>query len=131
VAAVVTGVVALAGLVVVHEDAPSFFHGLVTRGLPAIVASAVFGLAALFLVRRAHPRELQLLAVVPSGSIVLGWGLAQYPNLLGTAAPLQEQAAPAPTLWALTIVAAAALLLVIPSITLLFVLQQRGSVSAE
>ncbi|MFI6073968.1 hypothetical protein ACIA5C_20590 [Actinoplanes sp. NPDC051343] len=58
--------------------------------------------------------------------MVLGWGIAQYPFLLGTHLTIAAAAAPAPTLWALTIVAAAALLAVIPAVALLFILQQRG-----
>ncbi|MEU7813011.1 cytochrome ubiquinol oxidase subunit I [Pseudonocardia sp. NPDC049154] len=55
-----------------------------------------------------------------------GLGVAQYPYLLGTHLPIAAAAAPLPTLSALTVVAAAALVLVVPSMGLLFVLQQRG-----
>jgi cytochrome d ubiquinol oxidase subunit II len=53
-------------------------------------------------------------------------GVAQYPGLLGTHLPIEVAAAPAATLWALTVVAAAALVVVVPALALLFVLQQRG-----
>jgi cytochrome bd ubiquinol oxidase subunit II len=53
-------------------------------------------------------------------------GGAQYPYMLGTHLPIAVAAAPVPTLSALTVVAAVALVLVAPSIGLLFVLQQRG-----
>jgi cytochrome d ubiquinol oxidase subunit II len=67
-----------------------------------------------------------VLAVAAAGTIIAGWGVAQYPYLLGTHLTIGAAAAPAPTLVALTVVAAAALVLVVPSIGLLFVLQQRG-----
>jgi cytochrome d ubiquinol oxidase subunit II len=126
VTAVVTGVVALAGIAILHADAPRLFDGLLSRGLPLVVLSGACGLAALALLGRAAPRLLQGLAVTAVAAVVLGWGAAQYPFLLGTHLSIRAAAAPASTLWALTAVAAAALLLVVPSMALLFVLQQRG-----
>jgi cytochrome d ubiquinol oxidase subunit II len=123
---IVTGLVALSGLIVLHLDAPQLFHGLITRGLPLLLLSAGSGLAALFLVGQAPIRVLQLLAVLPAGTLVLGWGVAQYPNMLSTSAPIQQAAAPTPTLWALTAVAAGAVLVIAPSLALLLALQQRG-----
>jgi cytochrome bd ubiquinol oxidase subunit II len=52
-------------------------------------------------------------------------GVAQYPELLGTHLTMQQEAA-VPTLGALTVVAAAALVLVVPAIVLIFVQKQRG-----
>ncbi len=63
--------------------------------------------------------------------MIAGWGVAQYPNLLGTYTTIGAAAAPAPTLWALTIVAAVALAVVVPSMALLFVLAQRGSLDTS
>jgi cytochrome d ubiquinol oxidase subunit II len=122
----VSGLAALAGLFVLHQDAPRLLHGLLTRGLVLVLLSAVSGMAALLLAHRAPPRILQLLAVLPVGALVLGWGVAQYPDMLATSAPIQQAAAPSATLWALTLVAAGALLLILPSLALLLTLQQRG-----
>jgi cytochrome d ubiquinol oxidase subunit II len=82
--------------------------------------------AALALLRRAAPRQVQGLAVLAVAAVMVGWGVAQYPYLLGTHLSIGEAAAPPATLWALTGVAAAALLIVVPSMGLLFVLAQRG-----
>jgi cytochrome d ubiquinol oxidase subunit II len=130
VTAVVTGVVALAGIAILRADAPRLFHGLLTRGLLLVVVSGLCGLAALGLIRRAAPRLVQGLAVTAVGAVVAGWGVAQYPYLLGTHLSIAAAAAPRSTLVALTVVAAAALLLVVPSMALLFVLQQRGRLEA-
>src|SRR4051812_30791445 len=126
VTAVVTGAVALAGIAILRSDAPRLFHGLLSRGLVFVVLSGVCGLGSLFLASRAAPRLIQALAVSAVGAIVVGWGVAQYPYLLGTHLSIAEAAAPTSTLVALTVVAVAAVLLVVPSMALLFVLQQRG-----
>jgi cytochrome d ubiquinol oxidase subunit II len=130
VTALVAGAVSLAGIAVLHADSPRLFSGLLGRGLVLVVVSALCGLAALLFLGRLAPRLLQLLAVLAAASIVAGWGVAQYPYLLGTHLRIAAAAAPTPTLVALTVVAGAALLLVLPSIGLLFVLQQRGRLEA-
>jgi cytochrome d ubiquinol oxidase subunit II len=130
VTAVVTGVVALVGIAVLHADAPRLFDGLLSRGLPLVILSGACGLLALLLLSRAAPRLLQGLAVAAVASVVVGWGVAQYPYLLGTHLSIQVAAAPTSTLWSLTLVAAAALILVVPSLGLLFSLQQRGRLEA-
>jgi cytochrome d ubiquinol oxidase subunit II len=130
-AALITGAVALAGIAFLHADAPRLLHGLLTRGLALIILSALCGLGSLTLLRHASPRAAQAAAVGAAGTVVAGWGVAQYPYLLGDHLRIAEAAAPAPTLWALTVVAAAALLLVVPSIALLFALHQSGRLDSH
>jgi cytochrome bd ubiquinol oxidase subunit II len=125
-AAVVTGAVSLAGIAVLHGDSPRLFHELLGRGLPLVLLAALCGLASVVLLRRLPPWLLQGLAVAAVAAVIVGWGVAQYPYLLGTHLTIGQAAAPTPTLWALTVVAAAALLLVVPAMALLFVLAQRG-----
>ena len=129
--AVVTGAVALVGIVVLHADSPRLFDALLTRGLPLVVLSGLCGLAALLLVRRLPPRAVQALAVLAVAAVIAGWGTAQYPYLLGTHTTIAQAAAPAPTLVSLTVVAAVALLVVVPSMALLFVLSQRGTLESS
>ena len=112
--AAVTGVVVLAGIAVLRADAPQLFRELTSRGLPLVIASAVCGVAALVLLPRAAPGVLRLLAVGAVATVVAGWGVAQYPYLLGTHLPIADAASPLPTLWVLTVVAAAAVVLVAP-----------------
>ena len=94
-------------------------------------ALAVCGLAALVLLPRAAPALLRVLAVGAVVAVVAGWGVAQYPYLLGNHLPIDQGAAPTPTLWVLLVVAAVAVAVVAPSIGLLFVLQQRGRLEVE
>ena len=126
IAAVVTGAVALGGIAVLRADSPRLFDHLLSRGLPLVLLSALCGLASVALIRRAAPRLLQALAVTAVAAVIAGWGVAQYPFLLGTHLTIGEAAAPTATLVVLTVVAAVAALLVVPSMGLLFVLAQRG-----
>ncbi|MCU1655502.1 MAG: cytochrome d ubiquinol oxidase subunit, partial [Pseudonocardiales bacterium] len=125
-AAVVAGAVSILGLFVLNADAHRLYVHLLHQGAPFVAISALAGLDALLTLRSATPRLVRVVAVVAVGSVLVGWGVAQYPYLLGTHLSIAEAAAPRPTLAALTAVAIAAVVLVVPSIGLLFVLQQRG-----
>ncbi|SCF90799.1 MULTISPECIES: cytochrome d ubiquinol oxidase subunit II [unclassified Streptomyces] len=130
-AGVVTGLVGLAGIFVLQADSPRLFHQLSHRGLPLLIVSALSGLLSLFLLRREKPLALRMLAALAVATVVCGWGVAQYPYLLGTHLTIAEAAAPAPTLWVLTGVACAAGLLVAPSLAVLYVLQNRGRLESR
>ena len=58
--------------------------------------------------------------------MVCGWGVAQYPYLLGTHLTLDEAASPRATLQVLIVVACVAGVTVLPSLVLLFRLAGRG-----
>jgi cytochrome d ubiquinol oxidase subunit II len=122
----VTGLVALTGILVLNADAPRLVHGLLSRGAVLLALSAVCGIAALVLLPRADRRVIRALAVGAVAAVVLGWGVAQYPYLLGTHLPIGAASAPAATLWVLTVVAAVAVVIVVPALALLLVLHQRG-----
>jgi cytochrome d ubiquinol oxidase subunit II len=125
-AAAATGALALGGIAILHADAPRLFHQLLRPGLPLVLVSAAAGLAVLLLLPSGRPRLLQLLGALAVAAVVAGWGAAQYPYLLGTHTSIAATAAPTPTLWALTTVAAAAAVIVVPALGLLFTLQQRS-----
>ncbi|WP_432843409.1 cytochrome d ubiquinol oxidase subunit II [Dactylosporangium sp. CA-092794] len=125
--ALLTGIAALAGIEVLHVDAPPLLHGLLTRGLPLMIISALCGVGSLTLLRHAPPRVSQAAAVGAAATVVAGWGVAEYPYLLGDHLRIAEAAAPPATLLALTVIAAFAVLVVAPSFVLLYVLHQAGS----
>jgi cytochrome bd ubiquinol oxidase subunit II len=120
------GALALAGVVVLHEDARYVFDGLVEEGLPLVVVSAACGGGALVLLLRGAERAARPLAVLAVAAVVWGWGFAQYPYLLPTSLTVSDAAAPDDTLVALMAVFGAAVLVVVPALALLFSLQQRG-----
>jgi cytochrome d ubiquinol oxidase subunit II len=125
VAAVVAGLVALAGIVVLHADAIYVFHGLTSRALPLVILSALCGMGSLVLLTRASHTGARLLAVGAVATVVLGWGVAQYPYILPTSLRLSAAAAPDATLWSVVIVFLVAAVVILPSLGLLYYLDQR------
>jgi cytochrome d ubiquinol oxidase subunit II len=125
-AGTVAGGLSLGGIFVLRADAQPLFERLLGRGLPLIVLSAGTGLATLGLLHRSTSGRLRLLAVVAVVSIVAGWGVAEYPLLLGTHLPIAEAAAPEATLTSVVVVFAVAVVVCLPSFALLYVLQERG-----
>jgi cytochrome d ubiquinol oxidase subunit II len=124
-AAIVAGIVALAGIVVLHADSVYVFHGLMSRALPLVIVSALCGLGSLVLLMRSNHSGARLLAMGAVATVVLGWGVAQYPYILPTSMKLSAAAAPDPTLWSVVIVFVVAAVVILPSLGLLYYLDQR------
>jgi len=130
-AAGATGGLALAGILVFRADARFIFDGLVGEALPLVIASAVCGLGVLALLQRGAQRGARVLAVGAVAAVVAGWGVAQYPYLLPKALTISAGAADPASLTAVLIVFGVAVLLVIPSLGLLYVLTQRSMLEEE
>jgi cytochrome bd-type quinol oxidase subunit 2 len=127
---VCAGVLALAGLVVVHADARALFHGLTRDGGAAMVAvSAAAGLATLALVWRGHFGPARGFAAVAVAAIVVGWALAQRPVLL-PGLTVEQAAAGRATLIAVVIAVVAGAAMLGPSLILLFRLLLRNRLHA-
>ena len=125
-AAGAAGLISLGGLAVLHGAADHLLHRLLGPGIPFVALSVVTGLGVLGLLRRADPRVLRVMAAVAVGSLIAGWGVAQYPYLLGNHATIVASAAPPATLGTLAGIFFVAAALVLPSLGLLYVLHQRG-----
>ena len=125
-AAVAAGVVAAVGVFVLHADDAYIFQALAERGWPLLALSAVCGVAALFLLRRNTRRATRLLGAVAVAAIVWGWGVAQYPYVLPQSLTISAAAGAPATLQWLVVVVIAAVLLVIPSLVLVFRLDQQS-----
>jgi cytochrome d ubiquinol oxidase subunit II len=126
-AGALSGAVAIGGIFVLRADARHLFDRLTGAALPLVIISAVCGLAALALLRSASPTPLRALAVLAVATVVAGWGVAQYPYLLGTHLRLHAAAAPSATLWSIVVIFGVAAIVVVPSLALLYVLQQKGT----
>jgi len=129
IAAVVTGALAAAGLVLLHSDAKDVFDGLTGDGLPLVILSLACGIGVLALLHRGARRGARPLAVGAVAAVVWGWGVAQDPYLLPPKLTIADAAAPSATLTSLLIVFGVAVLVVLPSIGLLFTLVQRNLVA--
>jgi cytochrome d ubiquinol oxidase subunit II len=125
-AALAAGALAVAGILVLRSDARAVYDRLTHEGLPLVIVSGLCGLAVLALLRHRAPRGARPLAVAALVAVIWGWGVAQYPYLLPPRLTIAGAAAPGPTLTGVLIVFAAAVVLVLPSIALLFTLAQRS-----
>ena len=130
-AALAAGALAVAGIVVLRVDAPILADELARRGWPLVVASGLFGTAALVLLRRDASRGTRVLAVAAVVSVVWGWGVAQYPDILPGSLSLTDAAAPPGSLGALLVVFVVAALVIAPSLALLFYLDQRSRLESH
>jgi len=128
IAAVVTGGLAAVGLVLLHSDARYLFDGLTGDGLPLVILSLLCGIAVLVLLRRGARRGARPLAVGAVAAVIWGWGVAQHPYLLPQKLTIADAAAPSATLSSVLIVFGVAVVLVLPSIGLLYTLVQRNLV---
>jgi cytochrome bd ubiquinol oxidase subunit II len=128
IAALVAGLIAVGGIIALHHNAHYVYDRLTSNALPLVIVSGLAGLAVLILLRRGAQKYARPLAIVAVVTVVWGWAVAQYPYLLPTSLTIDDAAAPSDTLTALLIVFGAAVLLVIPSIVLLYTLAQRSMV---
>jgi cytochrome d ubiquinol oxidase subunit II len=121
----VTGLAALIGVLPLRADAPTLFDGLTGRGLPLVVLSAVAGVAALWCLLARRFELARVAAVVAVGSVVLGWGVGQWPWLLVDEVEVEAAAGASATLWGLVITFGAAAVLVVPALGYLYWITQR------
>jgi cytochrome d ubiquinol oxidase subunit II len=110
-AAVVAGVVSIAGIFVLKADAEYLFHGLTSRALPLVIVSALCGTAVV--------------------SIVVGWGVAQWEYILPESLTVQDAAASSGTIGAVIVATVLAVLLIFPAFALLYRLDQKGLLPEE
>jgi cytochrome d ubiquinol oxidase subunit II len=128
IAALVAGALALAGLFALHRDARYVFDRLTSQALPLVILSVACGIAVLVLLRRNARRGARALSVGAVAAVIWGWGVAQYPYLLPEKLTIADAASPSETLTSVLIVFGIAVLLVLPSLGLLYALVQRNIV---
>jgi cytochrome d ubiquinol oxidase subunit II len=126
VAGLVAGLIAVVGIVVLHGDAPALSHGLLHRGLPLVAASASAGLIALVLLYRRHFLLARMAAALAVTAVIWGWAAAQYPYLLQSRLTIAAAAANRSVLLATLISLLAGAVLLVPSLTWLYLIFQRA-----
>jgi cytochrome bd ubiquinol oxidase subunit II len=129
--AVAAGIVAFAGIFVLHDYARYVYDGLTSRALALVIISAVCGLGAIVLLHRGAHRGARLLAVGAVATVVAAWGVAQWPYILPTSLKVSAAAAPDPTLTAIIVVFVIAVVVILPSIGYLYVLDQKSLLDAD
>jgi len=126
-AGLVTGLVAAAGVLILKGDSELVYEGLTSGlGLVDLSVSAAAGLVTIVLLwgrRFAAARYTAATAVV---TIVAGWAIAQSPYILPPSLTIQDAAADDNVLIALLFSIAVGLLILIPSLLLLYGLVLQG-----
>jgi cytochrome bd ubiquinol oxidase subunit II len=128
----VTGALALAGLLVMRSDAPALYDGLTSGpGLVCVLVSAVAGGLTLWLEWRERFEPARFTVAAAVGTVVAGYALAQEPYLLPPDLTVRDAAAPDATLAVLLGGVALGLMLLVPALTYLFRLVLRGDLDDE
>jgi cytochrome d ubiquinol oxidase subunit II len=126
VAAVVAGAAAVIGVIALHADARYVYDGLTSwPGIALVIVSGTCGLAALGLLVTGRSLGLRAAAVGAGTAVIWGYFAAVFPYVLPTSLKISEAAADSATLTTVIVVFVAAVLLVVPSLALLYVLSQR------
>jgi cytochrome d ubiquinol oxidase subunit II len=130
IAAVITGAIALGGLLVLRSDAELVWNGLTSGwGLIAVIASALGGAATIALVWRGRFEPARYTAALAVASIVAGWALAQSPTFL-PGLTVEEAAADRSVLVATLVSIGLGVVVLAPSLALLFSLVLKGRFDA-
>jgi cytochrome d ubiquinol oxidase subunit II len=130
--AVVTGVIAFAGLFVIRSDARALFDGLTSGGgLVAVLVSAAAGAATLWLVWSGRYGAARATAAAAVGAVTVGWVLAQSPYVLPPRLTLDQAAASDATLATLLIGMGIGALFLVPSLWYLYRLVLQGRLDQD
>jgi cytochrome d ubiquinol oxidase subunit II len=132
IAGVAAGIVAIGGLIVLRDDARPLFDGLTSGGgLVFVIASAVAGGVTLALVWVERYELARFTAAAAVACVTIGWAFAQSPYLLPDQLTLDEAAAGDATLVATLIGVALGMLVLVPSLYLLYSLTLKGRLDQE
>ena len=131
-AAAVAGALAIGGIFVVRDDAPSLYDGLTSGlGLAVVIGSALAGAVTIALLWQGRFAPARLSSALAVGAIIVGLAVAQSPDFLPGVLTLSEAAASEPTLIALIVTTVIAAAVLIPSLGWLYRLTLRGTLDTE
>jgi cytochrome d ubiquinol oxidase subunit II len=129
-AGIVAGAIAIAGIFAVDADSHRLFHSLLAGpALPAVIVSALAGLATLALVYRRRYEPARYGAAFAVAAIVAGWALARWPTIL-PGLTVHRAAAGHDTLVAVIVAVLAGGVVLFPALGLLFGLTLSGRFAA-
>ena len=121
---VIAGIVVLAGLAPIRNDAPTLSYGLAGVASPLVAVAALAGSGTVVLLSRRRYLLARLCAVVAVVAVIAGWGVAQYPWLLVDQVTLTRAVGAEPTLAGLVVVIFIAGATVLPALVYLLRLTQ-------
>jgi cytochrome d ubiquinol oxidase subunit II len=125
------GVLALAGLVVVHADDHPLYTGLVHHAaLAVLILSVVVGTTTMQLNLTRRYELARYTAALAVALVVADWALARWPTLL-PGLTIDQAAAPHDTMVAVVVAVLAGAVLLFPALALLFTLTLRGHLGAH
>jgi cytochrome d ubiquinol oxidase subunit II len=127
----VTGALALTAVPLLRGDADVLTDRLQGRALPLALLSVVAGGSTIALTLRGRYNLARLGSTVAVGSVLLGWGIAQWPDFLLGSATLDDVAGARPTLIGLVIVFGIAAITAVPALLWLFYLVSRRNKSLQ
>ena len=130
-AGVVAGILAVVGILVLRSDAERTYDRLTHEALPLVLVSAVCGIAVLVLLAVGRPQGTRILAAATVAAVIGAWGVAQWPYMLPETLTVDQAAGNSTTLAWVMVVFIIAVVLVIPSIFLLFLLDQRSRLEED
>ena len=128
---IVAGVVAFAGIFVLRADADYLYDRLTGVALPIVILSGLCGIGSLVLLLRHNHRGARLLAIGAVATVIVAWGVAQWPYLLPESLTISDAAAPDATLASVLVVFGLAVVVILPALGLLFYLDQRSLLDAD
>jgi cytochrome d ubiquinol oxidase subunit II len=122
----IAGVLAVVGLIVLRGDARGLFDDLTSgAGLAAVLVSGAAGIGTIALVWAERYEPARVSAALAVAAVIAGWGLAQRPDLL-PGLTIDDGAAGDSTLVALVVSIGVGLVILVPSLLLLYGLLLRG-----
>jgi cytochrome d ubiquinol oxidase subunit II len=119
-ATAITAGLALLGLALAKVYAQPLFAGLIRRGLPALLAGVLALAIAIAALRRRRDLLARAAMATAMAAFVWGWGLAQFPRLVGRDVTVARAAAGPAELHAIAIALAAGGALLLPALWLLY-----------
>jgi cytochrome d ubiquinol oxidase subunit II len=114
-----TAALAAMALALSSSEAPRLHSGLTGRGLPAVIVAFLALAVTAAALRLRRDRWARGGAVLAMAGMVWGWGLAQFPRLVGPRVTVASSAAPPAELHAIAIALGAGAVLLLPSLWLL------------
>ncbi|MBS1893740.1 MAG: cytochrome d ubiquinol oxidase subunit II [Actinobacteria bacterium] len=127
-----SGVLAIGGLIVLHDDARSLFDGLTSSpGLFFVIGSALAGALTMVLVWRESFEAARYSAAAAVGCVTVGWAFAQSPYLLPEELTLEQASAGDTTLVAVLVSVAVGMILLVPSLYLLYSFVLKGRLDED